>query len=227
LGPRNLHCGAAFDPYPWGHFYPGRGSEWPPGPTPRALHSRLWASVASSVATAVLAGMSPLVHQLPLVGNPSQGHCPPGANSLRQKFSSPLSPATEKWSLGSPRAGRQRWGGLWRKAGSGPLVWAVKVRWPGGLSGRRTARGKEEEKKKYQKRKCRRHWLSRLRAPGAGCWPAPVTARKTPCKGKVPASGQRTCSLPLLRASSLFLRRSTSSFPPAASLTAPPCPPGW
>lgn len=151
MGPRNLHCGAAFDPCPWGHFYLGRGSEWPPGPTPRALHSRLWASVASSVTRAVLAGMSPLVHQLPLLGNPSQAHCPPGANSLRQKVSSPLSSAvssSEKWSLRSPRAGRQHRGGLWRKAGSGPLVWAVKVRWPGGLSGRGTARGKEEEEEK-------------------------------------------------------------------------------
>lgn len=40
-----------------------------------------------------------------------------------------------------------------------------------------------------------------------------MTARKTPCKGKVPANGQRTCSLPLLRASSLFLRPLHFLFP--------------
>lgn len=89
----------------------------------------------------------PLVHQLPLVGNHgAQGHCPPGANSLREKVSCLVS-SSEEWSLGSPRAGRQCRGGLWREAGSGPLVWAVKVRWPGGLSGRGTARRKEEKKK--------------------------------------------------------------------------------
>lgn len=43
--------------------------------------------------------------------------------------------------------------------------------------------------------------------------PAPVAARKTPCKGKVPANGHRTCSLPLLRASSLFLRSLHFLFP--------------
>lgn len=80
----------------------------------------------------------------------------------------------------TPRA-RRPGGQFWRKAGSGPLLWAVKVAWPGGLSGRGTARGK----KKAPERQVKSPLAEPAKGPG-GCVPAPVTALKTPCNGKEP-----------------------------------------
>ena len=141
----------------------------------------------------------------------AQGHCPPGANSLRDKVSCLIS-SSEEWSLGSPRAGPQCRGGLWREAGSGPLVWAVKVRWPGGLSGRGTARRKEEKKIAPETQV-----PSPLAEPpkGPGGWvPAcPSGSSENSLQGQSSRERRRTCSLPLLRASSLFLRPLHFLFP--------------